>query len=300
MKLRLSPLPQALVLKPAESISRFFSGMVKLYPWLQADLAQSEIEIKPEVFVAMCFLEGLFSFFLIFGLISLLGVIFKGSTFVSRELPQWFPLMLVLSIISALIFFSKNLAIPKVLVMRRRRKIRKDLLPALKHLQIQLSSGVPLFHALSNVARGEYGEVSRELRRIVSEISGGKPLEKALEDSALRTPDPEYRRVIWQLVNAMRAGIEVGAIIKETLELLTEDRLAELRKYGRDLNPLTLMYMLLSVVFPAVGVTALIMVSSIAGALVSTAFLLALPFLLLAVQILFITVIRAKRPEVEL
>ncbi|MCK4555532.1 MAG: hypothetical protein KAT83_02905, partial [Candidatus Aenigmarchaeota archaeon] len=70
---------------------------------------------------------------------------------------------------------------PKVRAKTRARKVEQELPYAMRHLLIEIKSGVPLYNAIVAASEG-YGECSVELKQIVREVNAGKPQVQALED----------------------------------------------------------------------------------------------------------------------
>ena len=298
-KPKIAPIPKSLIYKPALRLSKLFGFVYKFYPNLGRDLVQSDQEMDPRVYATIAFLEGLFTTSIMLLLFySLVHFVLAKHAPLSDIYSKWALTFVGLSILSGFVIFVKILSWPKLVSMKRYKLIKRDLLPALNHLYVQITSGVTVYQAVANVAKADYGLVSKEFKRIVFEVAAGKSLEKALEESATHNPEPHYRRAIWQLLHALQSGVEVGTMLKEIVFSLTEEQKLELKKYSRDLNPITLMYMVSSVIFPALGITAMIVISSIAGSLMNKSILLFIPILLAFVQIFFITFISAKRPEV--
>ena len=103
-------------------------------------------------------------------------------------------------------------------------------------------------------------------------------------------------------------GMKVSKDLKEYILDELEARLKELRKekareynqkYGKELNPYTLIYMLLAVILPSLGVTFLMILSTFTGLKTSNSlFYGILPFLIIF-QYFFINFIRSKRPLIK-
>ena len=152
---------------------------------------------------------------------------------------------------------------PKLIANKRIKKLEVNLLPALQSMLIQLNSGVPLFDILVGISKGDYGEISKEFSTVVKEINTGKPQVDALEDIAVENPSLFFRRAIWQIVNGMKAGSDMSNVIKEIINSLSEEQVLQIQRYGGQLNPLAMFYMLVAVIMPTLGMTFLIVISAI-------------------------------------
>jgi len=169
------------------------------------------------------------------------------------------------------------------------------LLDSLEHILIEIKSGVPLFNAMIGVTEG-YGEVSDEFRIVVKEINAGIPEIKALEKASLRNPSLYFRRSLWQITNAMKAGSDVASALEAIVNNLTQEQIIAIRRYGQELSPFTLMYMLIAVIMPTLGITFLIILSSFAGLKIPD-FLFPLILLVLTIfQYFYMGIIKTKRP----
>ncbi len=203
--------------------------------------------------------------------------------------------------LSGIIFFVflQQLTYPKIYSNKRIKDIEKNLLAALQNMLIQLNSGVPIFDILVNLSKGNYGEISREFQNVVKKINAGKPQIETLEEMATLNPSLFFRRAIWHLVNGMKAGADMSDVIKEMVNLLAEEQILQIQRYGSQLNPLAMFYMLIVVIAPSLGMTFLIIISSFIS-LSETATKLVfygLFGIVIFFQIMFMGMIKAKRPN---
>ncbi len=89
------------------------------------------------------------------------------------------------------------------------REIESNLIFALRTILVQIKSGVSLFDSLYSISSGKrYGELGAELKEAVDNISTGVSEEVALQELAVKNPNPYLRKVLWQIVNGMKAGIK--------------------------------------------------------------------------------------------
>ena len=170
---------------------------------------------------------------------------------------------------------------------------------AIRHLYIQVKSGVSLFDAMVSVSKGNYGLISKEFERAVKEIATGKDEIEALEDLSFRNPSPYFRRTIWQIINSLRAGGDIGKTLKIIANDLSEEQKVKIRKYGSQLSPMALMYLMLSVIMPTLGITFLLIFSSFTGFTMPPIFFYMVLAILAVFQFMFIGMIKSRRPAVE-
>lgn len=224
---------------------------------------------------------------LIFG-VSLLTLLFGA--------PLYLPL--VLTALFTLFVFLQQMAYPKLTAVRRIKEIDKNLLPALQDMLVQLNSGIPLFNILANIARGQYGAISVEFKNAIQEINAGRNQVDALEDIAVRNPSVLFRRTIWQLVNGMKEGADIASLIKEVMRAVGDEQLTQIQRYGGQLSPLALFYMLIAIIAPSLGVTFIIVLSSFVALspTVTKAFFYGLLGFTMLFQIMFLGMIKTRRP----
>jgi pilus assembly protein TadC len=281
------PFPLKTAIREAKVFERFGIVIAKATPSLKLDLFQAEIVMLPKVYASIVALTTIFYFFVLTPVIFLAGLFVKGE-------PDFFLPLAVGSIFSIFVF-SYLMRYPKFVALRRIKKLDKDLLDSLQHILIEIKSGVPLFNSFIGITEG-YGEVSDEFKIVVKEINAGIPEIKALERASLRNPSLHFRRSLWQITNAMKAGSNVASALEAIVDTLTQEQIIGIRRYGQELSPFTLMYMLVAVIMPTLGITFLIILSSFAGiTFPDTMF----PLILLVLglfQYFYMGIIKTKRP----
>lgn len=289
-KLPYSMLPPELLKKVSHKSLSAGQFLASFFPFMGAKLRMAELDIDAREYLAMCFVASSSLFLFIFSFFSVAILISgKGSLLVS----------LVIALLFALFVFFQEIMFPQVIINRRVKAIEKNLLAAVQDMIIQLSSGIPLFKIMANIAASNYGEISKEFQNAVKEINAGKSQITVLEDMAATNPSIYFRRTIWQLVTGMKSGSDLGDVIKEVTSSLAEGQLIQVQKYGSQLNPLAMFYMLVVIIAPALGMTFLIILSSFISLsegsikIVFWGFYAAVCFF----QIMFMGIIKSKRPN---
>ncbi len=206
---------------------------------------------------------------------------------------------LFLSIPIFFLMFYSALYRPKVIALRRARKIEEELPYALRHLLIQVKSGVPLYQGFVSISDG-YGEVSKEFKEIIKKINSGYSEIKALEESILRSASQKYRKAFWQILNSMKTGTDVSTPLENVVNEIINDQILAIKNYGQQLNPLTLMYMMMAVIMPSLGITFLVIISSFIGFTIPNLLFVGLAFFLIVFQWSFLNIIKTKRPNVKI
>jgi flagellar protein FlaJ len=182
---------------------------------------------------------------------------------------------------------------------KKNRDIEKNLLFAIRHMFIQVRSGVSLFDSLVSVSKANYGLISEEFGKCTKEIATGKEETVALEELTLRTPNISLKRIIWQIINSLRAGGDIGNTLDVMAQNLSEEQKVNIRKYGSQLSPMALMYLMFTVILPTLGITFLIIFSTFSGVQVPETVFYLILIILTVFQFMFIGLVKSRRPSVE-
>jgi flagellar protein FlaJ len=205
-------------------------------------------------------------------------------------------------IVMAVTFFTSFYLIflPRLTVMREGRLIDKDLEYMLKDMQIQLTAGVPLFNSLANIAAGGYGSCSKLIGSIVQEVESGSSMRDVLNNYGMISPSEHMRRALWQIANAMQTGSDIKIALKALSDDIRQEKENKIKIYGQELSLWALVYMITVIVIPSMGVTLIVVLSSFLGGNTVGGEILNffLGYIVLS-QLIFMSVIRNKRPDIE-
>lgn len=278
-------------------ISRIFTGVgsipLKLFPNITITLKQSgiadEYGITAREYLSICFFiaASLFLGFTAF----LTFVLFIGKSKLLIIGP-------ILGTTVAAFTYILLILYPKSIVNKRVKNLENNLLFALRTILVQIRSGVPIFNTFVSIANGDYGEISAEFRIVIEKVRAGESMIETLEELAMRNPSVYLRRAIWQLLNAIKSGSDVGENISNVIASLSKQQIVEIRKYQSTLNPLAMMYMMIAVIVPSLGITVMIIISTFPNMErigdEQTFWILLL--LVVFMQFIFMSVIRSRRP----
>lgn len=84
------------------------------------------------------------------------------------------------------------------------------------------------------------------------------------------------------------------------VENLTNEQKVQIRKYGSQLNPMAMMYMMVAVIIPSLGITFIIIMSSFSGFEVTKSIFWSILGFIAFFQFMFIGLIKSRRPPVEI
>jgi archaeal flagellar protein FlaJ len=142
----------------------------------------------------------------------------------------------------------------------------------------------------------DYGEVSVEFQRIVKRVNSGIPEVDVLAEASRTIPSEQFRKVLWQISNAIKVGSDVSDALRSILDDLMKEQINKIHKYGQELSPWTMMYMMGAVILPSLGITMLIVITSFLNVFIPK---LILPVILLALiifQVFFMNFVASRRP----
>lgn len=285
-------LPQKMALAAAHHFyglaSHVLGGSNKM---IEKELYKLDSDLTPREYVSLSMLNAIVYFVLAEVLVYV--VLFK----IEFENPMLYALASASAVSLAVLVFC--LIYPKWLANKKVAQMDRDLLFAARHLRIQTTAGVPLFEALVSATRG-YGAVSAELEKIVVGVQGGLNLADALEESATRNPSYYYSRILWQMSNAVKAGTDIGPVLSDIVEFLSEEQRIEMRNYGAQLNSLAIMYLMACIIVPTISLIFLMVISSFVELPITDTVLILILGTLVFVQYMFIGIIESRRPAVAI
>lgn len=186
-----------------------------------------------------------------------------------------------------------------VKIHRIAKDIDREVLFAGRFLLVKLHAGRPLIIALTEASRS-YGVANKYFKEIVQDIDMGTSLEKALEKASRYSPSEKFRRILFQINNALKIGVDVTLYLEAMLDEIAEEQLVEIQRYGKKLNSLTMFYMLFSIVIPSLGITLFITIVSMISANFDLSFFLFLAGLLAMLEFFFISIFKSIRPTVNI
>lgn len=284
------PMPLDKAMRISERFNFLAQRMSKMSPHLDTTLKQARIPLEKIEYMSIVLFSATFMAILIG------GMMFVVSLYVVDIV---YGLMISVGMGAALfmIVIIYLLQYPKLFIKKRVKDMERNLIFSLKHILIQMKSGVPLFKAFVSLSEGGYGALSDEFRQLVKTVQTGGTIEDELDRIAMHNPSLYLRRAIWQISNGIKAGSDLSMVLKSIIENITKEQALAIRRYGSQLNPLTLVYMMVAVIIPALGITMLIVLSSFSGMAVTEIMLWGILGALAFLQFMYIGLIKSKRPN---
>jgi flagellar protein FlaJ len=252
-------------------------------PGLRLKLRQAGVFQEPEEYVKSIFGNCL--------LLSI-GVFFIFFFF---TLSFWSVIIIPLSIPLLFMYFIKfvDLKIEKV-----KKKIDEEIIFAGRFLIIGLGSGVPV-HKIFEDMEKNYEYVGYYFGEILNKMYLGTNLEDAITDTLNTSPSPNLRRILWQVVNSLKTGTEVGSSLNSVIDQIVREQAISVQEYGKKLSPLAMFYMTISIIIPSLGITMLVIMATFIGLRITMPVLLFLVVMLAFVQFMFLSVVRSSRPSIS-
>lgn len=282
------PMSRKRALQLGETLSFIGYQVTKLHPAIIADLAMAEMDYTPESYSVLSLLSGLWQGFMTTASVGFI------LYYVGQTTMLW--IAAVLGVVVTGFMFMRSMMYPAFMVRKRVLEIEKNFLYALRHMLIQVKGGTPLFNSMVSISEAGYGEISEEFARVVREINSGRSITTALEEMGLRNPSIYLRRMVWQIVNSLRTGSDTAKTLEVILDQFTAEQRILLQKFAKELGPWAMMYMMVTVVFPTLGITLFMIISSLSSFQMSEGMLLGFVIFSIVIQYFFIQFLKTKRP----
>ncbi len=288
MTLPFSLLPPKVLQQFSKQFYTLAGSLTPLFSSLKEDLEQAESSQTPREYLAQAFASALLDATVILTALLTIGFLAKMDITLFA---------LGMFFVVGLAAFFTAASYPRITASRRARALERQLVPALRQLLIQLKSGVPLFNGMASLTN-DYEEVSVEFRKIVRRINAGTSELDALSDASQQNPSLSFRRVLWQLTNALKVGSDVSRVVEGLVDELMGEQKNQIRRYGQELSPWAMLYMMLAVVVPSLGVTMMLVVASFAKFSIPIIVLAGVIGGLILFQLFFMSFISSRRPSV--
>ena len=266
----------------------FFQAMARRLPNLKDNLKKAGMNYKPEDFIKRTFLSA---FYMTTGLVISVALILAKFNVLKGVMIVFVPIIFFA-------LFAYMLKLPEVRITKKGKEITRELVFAGRHLIIELESGVPLYNAFMNISKN-YEVIGRYFGEIVDKVNFGTSMEDALTEAIEFIPSDDFRRILWQILNSIRTGSDIGKSLALVLEQIAKEQTIEVSKYGRKLNPLAMFYMIIAVILPSLGMTMMIVLSSFIELHLSLTILILIALFLGFVQFMFLSMIKFSRPAIE-
>lgn len=212
-------------------------------------------------------------------------------------------LILPVMLLSFFATFFMVIKSPVTAISKRQREFDREVLFAGRFILVKLHSGKPLFNAFIDASKS-YGVASGYFKEIVDDINMGTPIEKALEKAMIYSPSEKFKKILFQMTNSLKVGIDVSDSLSSVLDEISNEQMLEIQRYSKKLNSLSLFYMLAAIVIPSLGTAILAVVGSLMGFLrdnsSASKIFFVVCIVIFVIQFFFIAIFKTTRLSVNL
>lgn len=142
------------------------------------------------------------------------------------------------------------LYLPKHFANTRGNACSVELPFALRHMATELKAGIGLYKTIQAITAADYGVLSEEFARTITEIEEGTDTSVALKHLALRTQSKPLRSAINHMLRAMRVGGNLSEIMSEIAEEVSEDLKNRINSFSQRMNFVAVVFIFLCIVLP--------------------------------------------------
>jgi len=277
----------------AKKIAKPFYGLGEIvqrtFPGYDLYLEQSNIDLTEDEFFAISILNGLI-YFVVFSFAFMLLLY-------AIKIPEYLTLGILFGAFFGAMSFLRIVLGIKISILKKIKSIDSNLVFGLKVLLVEINAGVSLFDSVVMVARHELGSLSTVFKEIAKRLNSGEREDQVLKDIATKNPSPFLKKVLWQLISGLKAGSPINQVVQEGLESIERQQKTDIISYGNSLRVLTLMFMMLGVVIPAMGLAFLAVFNSLPGISLGIEIFWIFLGLIVTFQFMLIGFIKSKRPN---
>lgn len=282
-------LPERVAQALARSFRSVARALLNIFPFLRHDLKMLDVRADAEPYIIDAFFSAL-----IIGALSAI-ILF---VFIDKDILTRFLISAVVGFYMFGFIMGINILYPKLKIKQISKLMDRDLSFALRDLVVQVRSGVMLYDALVSIAEGDYGVVSEDFKRAVRLMNSGYSEAQALELLALESKSEFMKKIVWQIANALHSGANVAVTLSAIHETIQNYHEREIKGYISSMNMLTLMFFLLAVSMPTLGIVFAVVLSSVGGIRLDLPTVLTIIGFSVMIQIMMIWYMRSLRPAI--
>ncbi|MEW6294776.1 MAG: type II secretion system F family protein [Candidatus Diapherotrites archaeon] len=140
--------------------------------------------------------------------------------------------------------------IPKRKAQMRGDNISKELPFALRHMATELKAGIGLYRTIQTIAVADYGELSEEFARTITEIEEGTDTKLALRHFALRTQSKALRNSLIHIIRALKTGGNLSEIMNDIANDVSFELRVKIRDFAEKMNFFGVIFIYMAIVIP--------------------------------------------------
>ncbi|MCD6414606.1 MAG: type II secretion system F family protein [Candidatus Diapherotrites archaeon] len=175
------------------------------------------------------------------------------------------------------------------------KKLERELPLALRSLATEMATGVPFEQCLAHLSDG-FGELSKDIRKMVREISHGKSVPEALYEWGNSKRSKEIKQVAHQLISSYEGREDPYALKKLAMDLVAKRKI-ELKKYSGKVVMYSVAFIVVSAVFPALFQTFVIVGTAFMDFTITPIQALLIPVVVFPlIDLIMLAMMLARRP----
>jgi flagellar protein FlaJ len=206
-------------------------------------LYSANMRYSPNQYLALSAAGGIVVALVLF-IMTLLVTIALGNIVVALTVP------LLIGFLTWIIATIIILSIPKSRAISRGNACSTELPFALRHMSTELKAGIGLYKTIQAIARNDYGVLSDEFARTITEIEEGSDTRVALKHLALRTQSKPLKKTINHILRAMRIGGNLSSAMNDIAEDVSEDMRNKILEFSQSMNFFAVIFIFVGIVMP--------------------------------------------------
>lgn len=222
----------------------FIRGIVKRNPELKAKLRRGGMNQTPFQYVYQSFSMTVMTY------IAFAIIVF----FIFRSNMLYLAFAEIALILITPGFYLFWMGFVDVKIRQHARELEEDLLFVSEYFLVSLESGLPLGNAIQRLAKVDRPG-GKFFKQIYTDFKTGKDLETALDDAAFYSPSDSLKTLLKRLKDSLVIGVDLRIVLENFIVESSEKKIVSIRAYSKKLNPIIMMYLLLGVVLPSLGLT---------------------------------------------
>jgi Flp pilus assembly protein TadB len=183
-------------------------------------------------------------------------------------------------------------------IIRSRKNSEAEISSAIRVIILDMKANASMFDALRNVA-SNFNEIGVYLDDVINKVRLGSSLETALSEAVELVPSESFRVLMWQLINYLQTGTDVIPNLRTLVDEIVENQKIEFKKYGKRLNVLSLMYMIIAIILPTIGFTLVAAGLIFIGFKFNVGIIIGFWVMFTVLQVMFLAIGGGNRPVVE-
>lgn len=225
------------VSRTAELLSRF-----PMAADLQSLLESAGYAMNPEAFLVSVSVKALLAGITVLLATGLLGFLLGDAAIVAVS-----PLLAIVVIVLAAFALMFSLSMK---ANARARRIDRALPFALRQIATQVKAGVSFHKSIVSVANANYGVLSQEFNKLISDLERGLSTEEALTRLSNRTRSKNLKTAITQIIRAVKAGGNLSQVISDIAQDVSFETRMNIRDFTEKLNFINILFIMVAVVAP--------------------------------------------------